>query len=259
MWFRDEARPTPYRGQVFRSATEAKVAEQLDVLGADWHYEVKPQRALSWFTPSYAPDPPDFTGYLPDFTIVDAPQELDLPFWVEVKPAELLYAVRDHLGCPERFTTDFHSPTTAAQLQAAQLTEIWKPKRLAEFYQRPVLVVHQINRNRTLSVWMDPDGITLSRRHPAVNFRQVTADAKRAEEDAARQARWAAEAVEHQRRQAERAAEFVGYFRTHGRPAQFAGRCLVCGAYRPADELRIARGRDGWRSLCVAHLSEPEA
>lgn len=259
MWVRDEAKPTPYGGVEFRSALEARVAEQFDVLGVDWRYEVKPHEAVSWFSGSYEPDPPPVTGYLPDFTVMDAPEDLQLPLWVEVKPAELLYAVRDHLGCPERFDSDFVSDINATQIHEANLTEIWKPKRLAEFYERDVLVVYQINRNRTLSILMQPDRVVLSRRHPAVNYRQVVADREKAEREARWRAQREAEDATRKREHAQLVAEWVHHVRQNGRPARYDGRCLLCGTAQPATAILIAQSSDGaWRALCRSHIQQSE-
>lgn len=267
MWVRDEARPTPYKGQTFRSALEAKVAEQLDTLGVDWEYETKAHEAVAWFAPSYAPEPPVFTGYLPDFAIRDASEDLQLPLWVEVKPAGLLYAVRDHFGVSERFTDDVECRISAAELRAVGLDEIWKPKSLAEFYGRDVLVVYQVNATRSLSVLMRPDRLVLSRRHPAVNFRQVLAAAEKAE----REAQWRAEMAEREaqwrvqqeaetaRRQAQNAtllATWLPHMRLNGRPAKWPGQCLMCGVRQQPAEILIAQDQAGaWRSLCRSHLT----
>lgn len=257
MWVRDASKPTRYGDITFRSALEAKVAEQLDALCVKWHYELESHKAVAWFAGSYQPDPKPVPGYLPDFTIEDASEDLELPLWVEVKPAELLYAVRDHLGCPERFDNDVEHPISGAELYRANLTEIWKPKRLAEIYGRDVLVVHQINRNRTLSILMRTDGLVLSRRHPAVNFRQVVADADRVEREARRRAEQEAAAAEYQKKRAAQVAEWVEHVRENGRPARFAGRCLACGVTRVAAELLIARCSDGgWGALCASHLPQ---
>lgn len=64
------ARPTLYRGIRMRSRTEAKVAQQLDLMGMDWRYEGD----------AYA----GTTGqYLPDFTVGEVG---DQPLIIEVKP-----------------------------------------------------------------------------------------------------------------------------------------------------------------------------
>lgn len=239
MWHRDDAKPTKYGDTLFRSALEAKVAQQLDKLGVNWAYE----------------QPVDgTTGYLPDFTITEAPEHLHLPRWVEVKPAELLYAVRDHLGHPERFEGTQTSTLDSTGMRDAQLTEVWKPKRLAEITGKAVLVVSAINRNRTLSILLLSDRIELSRAHPAVNHRQVLLDRERDE----REAQWRAEADQ---RQAARDAEHrqwqqqvVAYVRTNGRAARFDGWCQICRQQRQAAALLIFQDTEGrWAAICRLH------
>jgi len=244
MWHRDEARPTTFRGTRFRSALEAKVAEEFDRLGIEWEYE----RPVGESIP-----------YLPDFTIVAAPPELELPQWVEVKPAELLYAVRDHVGCPELFEGKYASNITAQAIRDAQLTEAWKPKRLAEVDGRGVLVVSAINRTRTLSIAMYRDGIELWRSHPTVNARGVE-KARQRDED---MKRWRAEA-EHRRvaREAEQEAwrgQVVAFAREHGKAARFDGWCQVCQTGQPAARLIVFMASDNrWAAVCRDHLRTGE-
>lgn len=242
MWHRYDTKPTKYGDILFRSALEAKVAEQLDHLGVTWQYET-PVAGIQW--------------YLPDFTVLDAPEHLEMPRWVEVKPAELLYAVRDHLGLVERFEGIHKSDIDAAQMHEAQLSEVWKPKRLAEVTSEDVLVVSAINRNRLLSILMLPDRVELSRSHPAVCHRQVLIDREREQEDARRQA-------EYERRQAERAEEdrrqrqnLIDYVRANGRPARWAGWCVLCSQNQPAGVLLIFQYDNGrWGALCRTHCEQ---
>jgi hypothetical protein len=254
MWSRDEARPTVYRGTLFRSAIEAKVAEELDrLIGPEcWWYEVPVRATLA--SRGLADDqvPP----YLPDFTIGDVPEDLDLPLWIEVKPASLLYSLRDHIGCEERFDGIRRSHLTADDLQDARLDELWKPKRLAETTKEAVLVVSALNRNRTLSVLLAPDVIELSRSHPAVCHRQVLIDRDRAE----REAEWRAEA---ERRTADREAErltwwrsVVEYAQANARPARLDDWCRLCDQRRSADSLVIYRHDNRWVAVCRTHLEE---
>lgn len=64
-----KARPTTYNGIRMRSRTEARYAEYLDCMGADWEYEPMCYGST--------------TGqYLPDFRIDNGPN----PIYVEVKP-----------------------------------------------------------------------------------------------------------------------------------------------------------------------------
>lgn len=242
MWHRNQAKAVMYNGITFRSALEAKVAEELDALGVWWEYERR--------TP--------FTErYLPDFTIIEASPELALPQWVEVKPPELLYAVRDHLNVPEHFDVDQWRWCKARDLAAAQLTEIPKPKRLAEVAGEAVLVVSAMNRNRTLSLTMQGDGIVFSKSHPAVNWKQVLhARRREAEQEAWRQRN---EEWLHQRAQdaAERRRGNLAWARSvSSRPAKFEGICIVCLTQRSADDLRIGNHAGRWLAFCSVHLLE---
>lgn len=252
IWRRDETRPTRYHGTLFRSALEAKVAEELDGFGIQWEYE--------------QPVEVDGLPYLPDFTLdprSDLADEFDLAGewgiapWLEVKPAGLLYALRDHAGLPERFDGNHTLHLTAQDLRAAGMDEIWKPKRLAEATGFTALVVSAINRHRTLSVLMTPDGIELSRSHPLVCHRQLVADRQRAE----REAQWRAE-MERQRaayeaEQRRQRQAIIAYAKSRGRPARYDGWCCICSDDHFADELVIFRAANGrWLAVCRTHLRE---
>lgn len=194
--------------------------------------------------------------YVPDFTIRDAPKQLELPPWVEVKPRELLYALRDHVGCPELFEGVHTADIDAQRMHDEQCSEIWKPKLLAEMTGRNVLVVTAVNRTRILSILMLPDHIELSKSHPGVNHREVT----RKREQALREAQWRAE---YEQRQAELEEQqqrwrqqMIEYARAHGRRANFDAWCLVCRQPQPAADLVIFRDADGrWVAVCRGHLA----
>lgn len=245
IWKRNEAQPTRYNGILFRSYLEAKVAEELDRLDVRWEYECDAFQALIW---------PEELPYLPDFTIMaPKPDDLDLPTWIEAKPADLLFALRDHVGQPERFEGTYREDITAQDMREAGLEEIWKPKRLAELSDRDVLVVYQINRHRSLSILMTAGYIELSKSHPLVNHKQVVADQERAEQ----QARWEAEAAQrqakHEEQQRQELAWAVAIARDHGRPARYDGSC-VCGRQQPADALVIFQADGRWVGICATHL-----
>jgi hypothetical protein len=245
IWKRNEAQPTRYNGALFRSYLEAKVAEELDRLGVAWEYECDAHHALIW---------PEELPYLPDFTIVaPLPDDLDLPTWVEVKPADLLFALRDHIGIPERFDGIHREEITAQEIHDAGIEEIWKPKRLAELSGRDALVVYQINRTRSLSILMTPTFIELSKSHPLVNHKKVVADQERAEREAQcradaaqRQAEW------EQQRQLE-LAKAIEYARDYGRPARYDGSCL-CGRQQPAEAIVVFQADGRWVAICRAHF-----
>ena len=253
IWVREKARPTRYAGILFRSALEAKVAEELDTLSVKWAYELDLHKALIW---------PEELPYLPDFTIrAPLPEGLDLPTWIEVKPPDLLFALRDHVGQPERFNGTYREDITAQDMREAGLEEIWKPKRLAELSSYTVLVVYQINRNRSLSILMTADYIELSKTHPLVNHKQVILDQQRAE----REARWQAEAAQRQAEYEQQRAEYeqqralelakaIEYARDYGRPARYDGWCL-CGRQQPPEALVVFQADGRWVAICRAHLS----
>jgi hypothetical protein len=242
MWHRNEAQPTIYNGVEFRSALEARVAEQLDGFNVLWVYE----------EPSGHPAVP----YLPDFTIVQATTDLDLPRWVEVKPGELLYAIRDKAGLPERFDEPVRLAVTAANLESSGFVEAAKPKALAEAAGEPVLVVSAINRTRTLAVLMAPDHVVLTRSHPAVCWQQILKDAERKRQ----QAQWAAEAeqrrVEREAAEGRRIQDLLTYVRTKGRNARYDGCCWICRQEQPAADLVIFPAERGYGAICRGHLTE---
>lgn len=257
MWHRDEAKPTQYHGILFRSASEARVAEQLDTLGVQWKYEVPAHEALTWMQAPHANPPEPIDWYLPDFTILDAPEYLELPLWVEVKPAELLYALRDHVGCSERFEGIHRADISARTMHDAQLTEIWKPALLAERTQRDVLVVSAINRNRTLSLLMRGEWIELTRSHPAVNHRQLLAEQEREERWQRQQQEWERQRVERQAETNKQATQIIEYAKLHGRAARFNGWCQLCHVNQAASALVIFRSADDrWVAICRIHLED---
>lgn len=287
MFDRNEARPTPYtdrlgRHRIYDSALEAEVAVQLDALGVTWHPQLPPREGAAWSAGSYEKAPEDISAwYLPDFTIAAADAELDLPLWVEVKPAAMLAKFREHLGVQANFTDDDPRPTSASDFWKANFKELYKPRRLAELYGRDVLVVSEINRHRTLSLLMRPDGIVLSKRHPAVNRARVLADEVKAEKEAqlqaerearraekarqraqrdaereAQRAEWEAAAAQRQAEQERELADLARHIQQNGRPARFDGWCLVCRTSQPACALLVARGPDEtWKSLCKSCTS----
>ena len=72
MTLKIKAKPTKFKGRLFRSRTEARWAVFFEKLGLNWSFEVE----------GY--DLPDGTSYLPDF-LLKTPQGKDL--FIEVKPA----------------------------------------------------------------------------------------------------------------------------------------------------------------------------
>lgn len=250
MWSREDARPVTWKGIQFRSMIEAKVAKELDGLGVRWEYEA-PVQGVNW--------------YLPDFTIIDAPEELQLPRWVEVKPGDLIYNLRDYVGCPERAPEGDHdgythtSAITAKQVHDIPIEEIWKPKRLAEWTGEPLLVVSAINRDRTIGAVMHPDHVELGWSHPAVNWRRIV---KQREAEA----RWEAQRREWEKLQAQREAEaaelraeLVRLARLRGRSSRYDGWCKICQTENPAQNLMAFRYEDRWITVCRSHVVDTQS
>lgn len=241
--FRDPtAKPGTYRGIQMRSGLEVSVAQALDEFGVRWAYE--------------APAP--INGYLPDFTIVEAREELELPRWVEVKPAQLLYDTRDRFGIREDLGgDDVVVNATAESLQERHIAELHKPQRLAFLTGEWVLVVSALNRNRTLSILCEGTRLLFSKWQPAVNWKAVVRDRERAEE----RAKWQAEAAardaawrsEQQIKQQQRASA-VRRLVTEYRPimaARYPSACLSCGETKTPDEIALYRPDDRWLPVCL--------
>jgi hypothetical protein len=189
--------------------------------------------------------------------ICEAPEDLELPMFIEVKPAELLYALRDHVGCPERFDGTRWSAIDCGTMYKEGLEEVWKPKALAELYQTDVLITAKLNATSSLSIMAKPTGIELSKSHPAVNRRGVLAQQERERqwaESEARQAAWRAQ------REAELAAQAEVLLtvarRANRRPAGRDDWCRYCRTQQPAALLDIFRQPDSpyWDAICRSHL-----
>lgn len=253
----DAAPPERWKGIQFRSKLELHVARHLDDLGLGWQYE----------------RPVEHNGrrirYLPDFTMVtDTPEaeEWAAPDFIEVKPQEFIYSLRDHLGVDEHLDGDMEREheADAAHLRDLDIEELWKPKALAELLGCTVLVCGGVNRSRTLSVLMQPDRMVFQRNHPIVNTKGVLAEAER---EAKRQ-RWAAEAErwrqqreqEQAQRQAARLEQFGRLIRhADRRQAQFEGQCWWCGERKTAIELSIFRSADRWVPICKPCVADIHA
>lgn len=243
-------------GISFRSRLEAEIAAELDAHEVKWTFEqpviLESGRQIR---------------YLPDFTIHDAPEELELPAWVEGKPQQFLYDLRDTLGVTRRvgeyFTEDVVvEGTDADELTRLHIEELWKPKLLAELSGSAVLVVGGVGGTNKLSVEMRADSIVFSRTHKFVNWRGH----QRTIERAAQRAKWA-EQAEIRRRQYDaerkeqeewRSAEqrifneaFVAEVQTGDRlRPRFGGPCTICGVYAPTDAAGLYRVHDRWVVAC---------
>lgn len=181
----------------FRSSLERKVAMELDRLQVEWAYE-RPV-VLDDGTSPY---------YLPDFTIFDAycEQDLQLPRWVEVKPMNFLYDVRQHCGVDRQYSDKFSGEVPVRGVDSNLLkswgSELWKPKRLAEVSGQPVLAVGGVGGTNLLSILLADNELVFRRDHPFVNQAGVERKRLRAErEEQARlnQERWERERERRQR------------------------------------------------------------
>ena len=246
VFVRDQTEKVVRWGIPFRSVLEVSVAEELDRLGIEWAYE----RGVEGI------------HYLPDFTVLMVPDdEMDCPQWIEVKPPEALYAVRDYMGLASNFDGQANELFTSDDMRK-MAPELCKPKKLAELQDEPVLVVSAINRNRTLSIMMHPGRITISRSHPLVNWKSVLSErervSRRTEWVRQAQEREAARWVEAVRREDERHAEMAALleklrYLEHFR-AKYDGRCVICEEPRPALELNLSWLNEKCYAACRAHF-----
>ena len=240
----------------FRSHLEVLVAQELDEHGVNWDYE----RFV------VLPDGPQ-VRYLPDFTINNANLALQLPQWVEAKPQQFLYDLRDVLGVTrrhgERFSGEIrHENVTAKNLQDLLVQELWKPKRLAELTGKSVLIVGTVGGTSSLSIEMFPDSIQFSRQHPFVNWLGI----QKAKERERKRLEFEAEAAERQRawreqqelnRQAMARQLRETLQLKHLGPTKWNRGCFGCGMFVQAGSgsLRKAEFTDGtseWRVLCFS-------
>lgn len=238
----------------FRSHLEVLVAQELDEHEVQWDYE----------RPVVLPNGPQLR-YLPDFTINSAEPELQLPRWIEAKPQQFLYDLRDVLGITrrhgERFAGEVISPKVTSQdLRSMMVQELWKPKRLAELTGKSVLVVGTVGGTASLSIEMCADSIRFTREHPFVNWLGI----QKAKERERKRLQWEAEAAQRQRAWVEqqeltrqamaRQVSETLRFRHLG-PTKWNRGCFGCDAFVQAGtgSLRKVQFTDGsheWRVLC---------
>jgi hypothetical protein len=238
----------------FRSHLEVLVAQELDEHGIDWDYE----------KPVILPNGPA-VRYLPDFTINNADQALHLPRWVEAKPQQFLYDLRDVLGVTrrhgERFSGEIQQENVNSKdLQNLLVQELWKPKRLAELTGESVLVVGTVGGTSSLSIEMCADSIRFSRSHPFVNWLGL----QKTKERQRKQLQYEAEAAERQRmwkeqqelnRQAmKREVRETLQFKHLGATKWSKG-CFGCNAFVQAGtgslrKVEFTDGSNEWRVLC---------
>ena len=247
----------------FRSHLEVLVARELDEHQVKWDYERPVQLA------NQQP-----LRYLPDFTINSAASELELPRWVEAKPQDFLYSLRDLLGITRKHGDRFAGVITyenikAKDLQDMLVQELWKPKRLAELTGESVLVIGTVGATSSLSVEMCANSIRFSRQHPFVNWIGI----QKARERERKRLQWEAEAAERrqawlqqqeqQQRIGARRVEEALRFRHLG-ATKWNTTCSGCRSFVLAGSgsLRKVQFTDGshqWRVLCSSCCHQPRS
>jgi len=254
--------PCNYDGIAMRSALEVKIAMALDEHGVNWGYEVPVEL-------------PDGTRpkYLPDFTVWEADDQLDLPKYIEVKPMEMLYDLASTAGIYRKYGEYFDGEISvdwdADTLKGLQ-SELWKPKMLAEYCMGDVLVLGAANATKRLSILMRRDDIAFSRSHPFVNWAAVEKQRERDERaawqariNAERQRQWEAERAERERQrqleeeQAEqRRRDSLARFAKvvlamQPRTPRFASGCYVCSEHGDDGSIYHLKFVDGMRWVRV--------
>lgn len=247
----------------FRSHLEVLVAKELDHHQVEWDYEhpVTLQNGQS-------------LRYLPDFTIKSSSPELKLPAWIEAKPQDFLYSLRDLLGVTRQHGDRFAGEVICEKIKAKDLQEmlvqeLWKPKRLAELTGKSVLVLGTVGGTSSLSIEMFEDSICFSREHPFVNWLGV----QRAKEREQKRLQWEAETAERQRqwqaqqqriaeRRLQQVAETLRF--PHLGQTKWDRYCFGCDVMVPAGggSLRKVQFTDGnhqWRVLCFNCCHQPRS
>ena len=241
----------PHAPGKFRSQLEVLVASELTARGVDWSYEVPVTLGNG-----------SQLRYLPDFLINKASADLELPKWVECKPQQFLYELRDTLDLTRRYGDKFSTPIElegcdSKELMNRDIQELWKPKRLAEITGESVLVVGGVGRVSTLTVQMNAKSMTFSRTNPFVNWKAVQQARERSARDArykelaARQkAEYEAAAEARRQNQIQQRANLLAH--VHQAPSRGTNRyeseCCECGAFVP-------KGAGSLRSVLLADLS----
>ena len=238
----------------YRSGLEVKIKAELNAHSVKYEYEPKNIKLLNG---------KPCKGYWPDFGILDASPELELPPYLEVKPQQFLYDLRNFFGITrrygEKFVGDLFIDCDFKTLQELK-SELWKPLRLAEMTGEDVLCLGTVGGTSSLSITMTPKGLIFRRDHPFVNFTGVL---KRKERDTKRRL----QEIEHQKylqeqekgRQELERQSFLNYKSCiqMNMPTQFDQDCMVCGVLVPACEghlvkhpVRTSSGRTRWLVCC---------
>ena len=221
-----------------RSALEVKVKAELSDHSVKYQYEPKNIKLLNG----------EFCkGYWPDFGILDANPELELPPYLEVKPQSFLYDLRNLFGLTRRYGERFNGhlfiECGSDRLQGLK-SELWKPLRLAEMTGKDVLCLGTVGGTSSLSITMTSKGLIFRRDHPFVNWTGVL---KKQEQDRKSRLR----KIEHQkyleeqvkRRQESERQSLLDYRACiqMNRRTQFDQDCMVCGVLVTAREGRLVK------------------
>jgi hypothetical protein len=220
----------PAKSHQFRSQLEARVASELDRHHVRYDYESREGLpALSELQ------------YLPDFRVISAPLELQLPVWIECKPQQFLYDLRDWLNVTRKYGEYFSEPVPVDGCSSSDLSrmgpniaELAKPKRLAELTGFGVLVVGNAGVKSRLSVLMKQSSIVFDRQHPFVNWRGHLERLERERREAAAKAARARYEKEMAEAEAQRAKEEMQLIERvkaapHRMLNRFPGDCICCG------------------------------
>ena len=237
-----------------RSGLEVKVKTELNAHSVKYQYEPKNIKLLNGKL---------CKGYWPDFGILDARPELELPPYLEVKPQKFLYDLRDLFGITRRYGERFdgHLFIECGFKTLQELgSELWKPLRLAEMRGEDVLCLGTVGGTSSLSITMTQKGLVFRRDHPFVNWTGVL---KRRESERKSRLR----EIEHQkylqeqekRRQDSEHQSLLNYKSCiqMNMPTQFDQDCMVCGVLVTACEGRLVKhpvrtssGRTRWLVCC---------
>lgn len=264
-------------GDSYRSALEARVGDELRSLGLIVEFEKRTDFAVY---------------YLPDFTITGAFENdtcaahyaetmdayearggLGRTFkWVEAKPQDFLYTVRDDLGVKrkvgEYFKGAVNWPCTSDDFLRKHrkveqaFRELWKPKKLAEKSGENVLVVGRVGGTQSLTILMTPTAAIFERNHPIANWPYWMADAERQRQQERYEQQSEAARIERERQQAAQQREqerLIATMRAEIKRVRlmvnlYTNRCVFCGELVPANTGHLFMF-DGWKTThkaCVA-------
>jgi len=252
----------------FRSRLEREVADELTELGIRWEYE-QPVTLPNGQTIYYLPD-----FHIPPQGSIDG---LPLPRWIEAKPQNFIYDLRDSLGITRQYGDRFSGVAVVndidhLDLKSRHIEELWKPKKLAEVTDEAVLIVGGVGGTNRLSVTMLADRIEFSRDNWIVNWKGVEQRRER-EARAAMYARqrevWEQERIrrdfEYQRQLQEEAAnkaaaraaalKVIRRYNVTGRN-RYDQQCFGCGRRTPIGtgwlrNVAMADGSDKWIVVCA--------